>query len=249
MRTILFIIGLTIMTFGCQQSNNAATTDPNVHKVIAIEKINTSMYTYLRVDENGTEKWLAFPLTEVKIGETYYYVNEMEMKNFVSKELGRTFPVVYFVEKVSIDPPSKEVSGDIKHRNPQPVQQGNPQALQDNQPHAGSAAITTEKIAVKIEPDKGIISIADLFANKEKYAGKKVTVNGKVAKYSPEIMDRNWIHIQDGTDYKGSFDLTITSSHEVKIGDIITCEGTVVLNKDFGAGYVYAILLEDGIVK
>jgi hypothetical protein len=31
----------------------------------------------------------------------------------------------------------------------------------------------------------------------------------------------------------------------VKLGDIILVEGTLVLNKDFGAGYKYDVIIED----
>ncbi len=241
MRTALLMIVMIALNFGCQQNNNAATTDPNVHKVIAIEKINTSQYTYLRVDDNGKEKWLAFPITDIKLGETYYYGNEMPMSNFVSKELNRTFPIVYFVEGVSLEPPTKKIEGNGQNMNPQPLKQ--------TEPHTGNAEIKVEKLQVIVEPAKGIITIADLFANKEKYAGKKVRVKGKVSKFSPEIMNKNWIHLQDGTEFEGVFDLTITTNDMVKQGDVITCEGIVTLNKDFGAGYFYKILLEDASTK
>jgi hypothetical protein len=36
---------------------------------------------------------------------------------------------------------------------------------------------------------------------------------------------------------------------EVKDGDIITFEGKVALNKDFGHGYKYDILLEESVKK
>jgi hypothetical protein len=58
-------------------------------------------------------------------------------------------------------------------------------------------------------------------------------------------MNVNWFHIQDGSDFNGEFDLTVTSTEEVKIGDIITLQGKVTLNKDFGAGYFYNIIVEN----
>lgn len=349
MKKILVIIGMIAMAFGCQQNNNAATLDPGVHKGIALEKINTTQYTYLLVNENGVENWLAFPLAEVKIGETYYYANEMIMNNFVSKELSRTFEKVYFIQGVYTEPPVKS-NGD--NSNPQPVEQGNPQPVQQineqplmpedngaatvqsnlngrhgvalekinttkytyiklnengvenwiacpqtnikvgetyyyanemlmtnfeskelkrtfekvyfvpgvttekamnasntsmpaNAPHKGTAANTPEKIDTKIAPAKNGLTIADLFAKKESLAGKKVLVKGKVVKFSADIMGRNWIHIQDGTSYKGSYDLTVTSLQTVKIGDVVTLEGIVSLNKDFGSGYKYDVLVEN----
>ncbi len=217
------------------QNNNAAAANTNKgsHHGMALEKINTTQYTYLKMNENGTETWLAFPLAEVKIGETYFYANEMLMTNFESKELKRTFEKVYFVPGVTTE----------KAMNASNT------SMPANAPHKGTAANTPEKIDTKIAPAKNGLTIADLFAKKESLAGKKVLVKGKVVKFSAEIMGRNWIHIQDGTSYKGSFDLTITSQQTVNIGDIITLEGILVLNKDFGSGYKYDVLIENAIVK
>ena len=101
----------------------------------------------------------------------------------------------------------------------------------------------------KIEPAKDGITIAELFENKEKYNGKTVKTKGQVTKYNAAIMKKNWIHIQDGTEYNGKFDLVATSNQEFNVGDVVTIEGTVSLNKDFGYGYSYEILIENAVVK
>ncbi len=106
--------------------------------------------------------------------------------------------------------------------------------------------VKTEKINVNVTPCKDCITISELFANREKYAGKTIKVTGKVTKFNPKIMGKNWIHIQDGSEFKGDFDLAITSNIKVKVGDTITFEGKITLDKDFGYGYSYSILMEDG---
>jgi hypothetical protein len=70
-----------------------------------------------------------------------------------------------------------------------------------------------------------------------------------VVKYSPGIMNKNWVHIQDGTEYDGNYDLTVTTLSEFKVGDIVTLEGKIALDKDFGYGYIYDVLLEDAVAK
>ena len=62
-------------------------------------------------------------------------------------------------------------------------------------------------------------------------------------------MGKNWIHIQDGTDYEGSFDLTVTSNSTVAVDDIVVVEGKVILDKDFGFGYKYDILVVQADIK
>jgi hypothetical protein len=58
-------------------------------------------------------------------------------------------------------------------------------------------------------------------------------------------MSRNWVHIQDGTGTEEFFDLTVTTQDMVSPGDIILFEGKITLQKDFGSGYYYEILMEE----
>lgn len=105
--------------------------------------------------------------------------------------------------------------------------------------------VAVEKIDVKVDACKDCIKISDLLENKKTYSGKTIKVTGKVTKFNPEIMGKNWIHIQDGSEFQSGFDLTITTDQKVAVGDIITFEGKIVLDKDFGYGYVYNVLMED----
>ena len=109
-----------------------------------------------------------------------------------------------------------------------------------------NANVTSEKINVKVEPCTGCIKIADLLANKKSYSGKIIKVTGKVTKFNPQIMGKNWFHIQDGTEFSGSFDLTITTDQSVNVGDLVTFQGKIALDKDFGYGYFYSVLMEEG---
>ena len=79
--------------------------------------------------------------------------------------------------------------------------------------------------------------------------GQIIRIRGKVVKYNPEIMGRNWIHIQDGTAIRDGYDLMVTSKDQTSVGQIIAVEGKVATNKDFGAGYTYKVMVEDATVK
>jgi hypothetical protein len=67
-------------------------------------------------------------------------------------------------------------------------------------------------------------------------------------KVNEAIMHRNWIHLQDGTEYEGNYDLTVTTDRRVNVGNVVTFEGKVSLNRDFGAGYTYEVIMEDAIL-
>ena len=109
--------------------------------------------------------------------------------------------------------------------------------------HTGQ--VKPEKMNVKVDPCSGCITISGLLANKKSYSGKVIKIKGIVTKYNPSIMGKNWVHIQDGSEFQGEFDLTITTDKEVSVGQTVTFEGKIVLDKDFGYGYFYKELMED----
>ena len=93
--------------------------------------------------------------------------------------------------------------------------------------------------------------IASCWANRAKLAGKPVTVRGTVVKFNGGILDRNWLHVQDGSGKAadGTNDITVTTDAVAKVGDVITVTGTVAVDKDFGSGYAYALMLEKAKIK
>ena len=106
--------------------------------------------------------------------------------------------------------------------------------------------VITSKADVNVEPCADCITIGKLLADRKAYEGKLIKVKGQVTKYNGGIMGKNWIHIQDGTDYKDGFDLTITTGVTAAVGEIVTFEGKIALDKDFGYGYSYNVLMEEG---
>ena len=81
--------------------------------------------------------------------------------------------------------------------------------------------------------------------NPEAYEGKTIQLRGEIVKFNPEIMNKNWVHLQDGSDFDGKFDLTFTSDESFEVGSVVTVEGVLALNLDFGYGYSYEVLLEN----
>ncbi len=92
----------------------------------------------------------------------------------------------------------------------------------------------------------GTITIAELFADRDRYVGKKVRVRGLVTKTSAQIMKKNWVHIQDGSSFQGQNDLVFTTKAKMpKQGSVIIAEGLVVKDRDFGYGYFYPVIVEE----
>lgn len=96
---------------------------------------------------------------------------------------------------------------------------------------------------------KGGYTVEELFAKKDMLKGKKVAVHGKVVKISEGIMGRTWIHLQDGSGKQGTNDITVTTNQSARVGDIVLITGYLVTDKDFGAGYKYAVIIEDAAIK
>jgi hypothetical protein len=197
----------------------------NVHEVLVQEVVHAGGYTYLRVTGDNGENWLAVPKMEAKPGDIFYHADGMPMKNFKSKELSKTFPLVWFLDKVYENP--KDAAKPVMPKN-----------------HSTGSKVSVNKAEITIEKIEGGITIEELYANKEKYRGKDVKIKGKVTKFNANIMNTNWIHLQDGTEYDGKFDLVVTSKAKFKVGDIVTVSGKVTLNKDFGHGYFYEVIIE-----
>ena len=210
-------------------TQSAAMTAPaaEMHTVVAKEVIQTSGYTYLLLTEGGKEYWAAVSRFEAEKGKTYYYKSGMEMQNFKSKELNRTFESIQFIMEFSDQPIQEKKVVPLTTKGRQNV----------------------EKVdGIKVEPVSGGVKLAELFANRSSYAGKKVKVTGQVVKFSPEIMNKNWVHLQDGSEANGSFDLTVTTLDTVVAGSVVTFEGVIAVDKDFGYGYKYDVLLEEAKV-
>ena len=166
---------------------------------------------------------MAVTKREITVGAKISFAGGLEMKNFESKDLQRTFETIYFVDRI--------VSGSASSSQ-QPM----------SMPHPVKPEL--EKKEVSIEPAEGGITISELFTNRDSYADKTVLIKGQVTKVNRAIMDRNWVHLQDGTGDSGGFDLTVTTTEQVNVGDVVTFEGKITLNKDFGSGYSYEVLME-----
>lgn len=181
------------------------------YQVKAIEVLQTSKYSYLKVEGEGDglsvgePYWIATLKNDFIAGEEYVYTGRLFMEYFESKEFGRVFDQIYlvsFIEKAN-------------------------------------------KIAPVTATVEGVLSLADIVSNAARFTGKKVKVQGEVVKVNDAIMDRNWIHLADGS--ADDYDFVITSEESVSVGQAVAFEGLISTNRDFGAGYKYELLMEDAV--
>lgn len=182
------------------------------------EVLNVGSYIYAKVKTGKQEVWAAAPTVNLTIGDKISFSTKMPMENFHSESLNRDFPIVYFVNRFITD----KTTTTSKHKRSEPKK----------------ATPLTKKIG-KL---KGGKTIAEIYTEKSNLAGKIVKVRGLVTKFTEGVMGKNWIHIRDNTTLE---DLTVTTNAVVKLNDVIIIEGKLGLDKDFGYGYVYAVMFED----
>lgn len=211
---------MILLVAGCTNKPMSEFTTVTVREVEQV-----GQYTYLLVKAKGPEYWVAVPSMEAEPGDIYNYQGGMIMKDFYSKELDRTFEKVIFLETLFSDDEEQAAIHATEEMTP-------------------GSMTTIERSEVEVTADEGTVPIGDLYKDPGSYNGKKVRVKGEVVKYNPAIMERNWVHIQDGTEHDGKFDLTATSTEAFEVGSIIVLEGVLAVNMDFGYGYSYEILLE-----
>lgn len=225
---VILNIAVIIVFASCESESTKSShqsDNPLLREVVVKEVVQTSSYSYLLFKEEGAVYWAAVSrVDDIVVGETYYFDQFMEMKNFHSKELDKNFESIYFIEVLSKDPiPTEKMAMPTK---------------------TGSNKVGDFEIE-SVDPVEGGITIAELYANSSSYDGKIVKIRGSVVKYTPAVMNKNWVHIQDGSRVGGNFDLTITTDATCDAGDLVVFEGKISLDRDFGYGYNYPVIMED----
>ncbi len=225
-----------------QAPSPAAMTAPASNKTggtsgTVTETVDAAGYTYVQVD-SGTEKiWAAAPAFTVAVGDSVVVPDGMPMQNYHSKTLDRDFPVVYFVDSVlnASAPSTPDASG---------------AAMPEDQSAKTVAATPTDVDLSNITKAEGGVTVGEIFGDKANLGGKEVVLRGKVVKVSSQIMGKNWLHIQDGSgdEAAGTHDLTVTTSATANVGDTVVVSGPLTLDKDFGYGYQYNVIIEDASV-
>ena len=202
-----------------------------------LETMDAGKYTYVKVNVGGEEIWAAGLKTTVKVGDTVAFNKGMEMQQFRSESLKRTFDSIYFTDDLIVN--------GVK---PQAAQGAAPGAPGAN-PH-GTVSGSPESIDVSgIKPAEGGKTVKDIYEQKASLSGQEIVIRGKVVKSNPGVMGKNWFHLRDGTTAgDGHNDVTITSPDIAKVGDTVLVKGKVATDKDFGFGYRYDVMIEDAKV-
>ena len=216
------------------------------------ETMNSGGYTYVCVDTGSEKVWAAAPQCSVATGAQVALPSGAPMPGFHSKTLNRTFDQITFVPQILTGSDAAAIPTQVPASGSCPMDKGTPgmPAASMIGGHGGMTGKPAPDVDLsgitKVEDGK---TIAEIFEEKASLIGKEVKVRGKVVKFNAAIMGKNWIHIKDGTGTSGTSDLTVTTQDTAKVGDTVVVTGKVVLDKEFGHGFTYPVIIEDGAVK
>lgn len=210
-----------------------------------VETINSGGYTYIMLDRDGEKIWVAVPEMQVSEGEKVILKPGIEMVNFTSKTLNRTF------EKVILSAGPVSGKGELVEKSMKMPHGDLPMGMMKS--HAGSGMVVSTPINdVKVEKATGqdAYTVAEVYEKKSDLCNNKVIVRGEVVKVLPEILGKNWIHLQDGSgdEKKENYDLVVTSQDLPSVGDVVTASGILHTDKNFGAGYRYRVIVEEASI-
>ena len=206
---------------------SAAAASGNVVSGVILEVKDVDSYTYVRLKTKEGETWAAVGRAPLKKGATIAIEDAMVMKDFESKSLKKTFPTIIF----------GTLAGSAKNTA---------------DPHAGVAkAVDTGPIKVAKATGANARTVAEVVTKGAELKDRQVQVRCKVVKFSAQIMGKNWIHLRDGSGSAtdNSNDILVTSSAQAQVGDVVTVTGMVRVDKDFGAGYAYKVMIEEATLQ
>ncbi len=193
-----------------------------------LETMNAGGYTYLRLKTKAGETWAAVNRASVRQGAEVTIENTMVMRDFESKSLKKTFPKILF--------------GTLGAASAQGADRDMVAA------HAGLTKNTEAKdVQVAKASGANAYTVAEIVTKGAALKDKPVLLRAKVVKYNSGIMGKNWVHLRDGSGSAAdnSNDILVTTLSKTKLGEVVTVQGVVRTNKDFGAGYAYKVIVED----
>ncbi len=227
---ILVFIASMSFAFGTAGKPSAAApmAGPSISGKV-VETMNSGGYTYIKIEKDGKNTWVAIPSAKVTVGQDISVAQGMAMTNFTSKSLNKTFESIIFSGGLAGGQGSSMPAAPIKK------------------------SVIEAPANIKVDKASGAnaYSVAELHGKSADLDKKSITVKGQVVKVSPGIMGKNWIHIQDGSGDSSSSSnkIIVTTQDMATVGDVVTAKGTLYKDKDFGSGYKYAVIVEEGSIS
>lgn len=240
--SIMFILAIPPFSHAMPDMKKPAEAEPVKVETISgkiLEAINSSGYTYLLIlNADGFKDWVAIPELYVEVGEEIELFAGVQMGEYKSKALNRTFKPIFFSSGPTDKYNEKRKANAHKGVNMSEPAPGNKK----------SEGKVIEGLKVEKATGESAYDIAEIFVKRDELQNKTILVRGQVVKITTGVMNKNWVHLKDGTN-NGANKLVITTLETPNTGDIVTFSGVLRNNVDFGGGYQYGVIMEDAVVK
>lgn len=225
MKSFLLLLSLLFPVSAFAADKPAPQAAPLSGKVLEVQQAGD--FTYFRMKMKDGETWAATTRTSIEKGADVTLNDPVVMTNFESKALKRKFDKIVFGSIAGAKAPARSADMTAAHAGVA----GAPGAMDVKVPKASGPNART---------------VAEIVSGRAKLKDKPVLVRGKVVKYNPGIMGKNWIHLRDGSGSAAEHtnDLLVTSTGETRVGDVVLVKGVVRTDQNFGSGYAYDVLVE-----
>ena len=226
---LFFAVCMLLCASAGWSADQAAPAAAAVLKGEVLEVRDVESYSYLRLKTAEGEIWAAVGKAPLKKGAKVTIENIMVMTKFESKALKKTFPKIVFGTLAGAGAASPMAAA-----------------------HSGQPKVEfTGGVKVPKASGPDARTVAEVIGKGRELKDKTVLIRGKVVKFSSGIMSKNWIHLRDGSGSAAdkTDDLLVTTLDQAKVGDVVVVKGLVRTDKDFGAGYVYKVLVEEATLQ
>ncbi|GBE55690.1 hypothetical protein BMS3Bbin15_01873 [archaeon BMS3Bbin15] len=258
-RKVLFVLlglGLLMLLSGCTSGNKKYSSTPEGHvqnfevsvpeytisgilinstnidnqfistKGVVEKTVAAGMYTYAKISDGTGEIWVAGPKTNLKPGSKVKLYGALVVLNFKSPALNKTIDVLLMTQSFG--------SG-------------------ESSLHGTTEGNSTSAVNVSVKKLAGGYTISDIFTRSKDLAGKEIEFRGVITKVLPEIMNKTWIHLQDGTkdNVTGENEIKVTYSgpEKFKVGDVVIVKGKLETDVNIGSGYFFRVLINNATIK
>ena len=118
-------------------------------------------------------------------------------------------------------------------------------------PPTNTAPVDPGNIKVPKATGPNARTVVEVVTKRNELNNKTVLVRGKVVKFNPGILKKNWIHLRDGSGSASdnTNDVLVTTNDQANVGDVVVAKGVVHIDKDLGMGYSYKVLIEEATLQ
>jgi hypothetical protein len=233
----------TIPDKDAQLAKETPQVEINTHFGTVISAETAGKYTYIKLEEDGQEIWIAtlpsLLKTHIIPGGKIEYAGGIAMTNFKSKGMNRTFESILFVSKIRSLQKTEQIPADEYHKNIKAAKDIKAAPVSAIEPAVG-----------EIEKAKDGKTVMEIIRDSDSLKDKEVVLRAKAMKINRNILKKNWITVKDGSGKSPDDKILILTTDDAQTNDILTVKGTVKTNVDIGAGYTYKVLIDQAeIIK